>query len=45
MDYSMPECDGPQATQAIREIMSKEGIERDSQPFIACLSAYNEKAI
>ena len=44
MDFSMPECDGPSATVAIREILTKHGIARAEQPFIACLSAYSDKA-
>ena len=44
MDYSMPQNDGPKATIAIRDILSKEGIDRDSQPFIACISAYSDKS-
>jgi len=43
MDYSMPECDGPTATIAIREIFNRQGYMNDQQSFIACLSAYQEK--
>ena len=42
MDYSMPICDGPTTTIAIREILTARGISRDQQPFICCLSAYSE---
>ena len=41
----MPMCDGPTASSTIRYMLAKHGIERKSQPFIACLSAYSEKKI
>ena len=40
----MPSCDGPTAIAAIREYYLNQGILRDRQPFICCLSAYSEKS-
>lgn len=44
MDFSMPICDGPTASTRIRELLTKEGIARKNQTFIACLSAYSESS-
>ena len=43
-DYSMPDCDGPSATIAIRQQLLDHGMAREQQPFMACLSAYQEKS-
>ena len=40
MDYSMPECNGVQATIEIREFLAQVG---SPQPYICCLTAYSEK--
>ena len=42
MDYSMPVCDGPTATKAIREFLTESGYPREKQPIICCVSAYSE---
>ena len=43
MDYSMPECNGPESTMLIRKFLKDVGIERNKQPVICCLSAYSEE--
>ena len=46
MDYSMPECGGLRATQAIRSLINF-AVSWGSdvkQPLICCLTAYNEKS-
>ena len=40
MDFSMPECDGPEATKQIREYLTME--KSDRQPMICCCTAYCE---
>ena len=40
MDLSMPIMDGPTATREIRKIHEVNGVTRDEQPFICCMSAY-----
>ena len=42
MDFSMPECDGPQATKNIRKYLSDEGKANSDYLFICCLTAYSE---
>ena len=41
MDFSMPECDGPTSTKAIRQLLSKDAPDL-KQPFVCCLTAYAE---
>ena len=47
MDFSMPECNGADATRAIRELIRKQSEEPSTkqlqQPLICCLTAYQEK--
>ena len=43
MDYSMPECNGPEATRQIRELLNERGVPKKDQPFICLLTAYVEK--
>ena len=43
MDFSMPVCNGPTATRAIRSFLAEQGWEKKQQPLICCLSAYNEQ--
>ena len=40
MDFSMPECDGPAATNQIREYLTKK--KSETQPMICCCTAYSE---
>ena len=40
MDYSMPQCNGVQATIEIREFLAQVG---SPQPYICCLTAYSEQ--
>ena len=42
MDYSMPECDGPTATAAIRNYLNEVG-QGKYQPIICILTAYSER--
>ena len=44
MDFSMPVLDGPTATKAIRNYLEQNGISREQQPFICCMSAYPEQS-
>lgn len=40
MDFSMPDCDGCEATRKIRRYLDEQDL---PQPFICCLTAYTEK--
>ena len=40
MDYSMPECNGIEATKEIRSFLTSAG---DKQPYICCLTAYSDQ--
>ena len=42
MDYSMPECNGTEATTAIRKIVQNRQAIIGVQPLICCLTAYSE---
>ena len=44
MDYSMPDCNGPEATKRIREFLNQRGIPRKKQPYICLLTAYSGKS-
>ena len=41
MDFSMPDCNGCDATRKIRSFLSEQE-DDDIQPFICCLTAYTE---
>ena len=41
MDFSMPKCDGPEATKQIRQYLLKKNSQK--QPLICCLTAYTDK--
>ena len=42
MDFSMPVCNGDEATRDIRRFIAEEGAGL-AQPFICCLTSYKEK--
>jgi len=43
MDYSMPGEDGPTTCMRIRGLLAEKDIARKQQPFVALLTAYQEK--
>ena len=42
MDYAMPFCNGVQATIKIRKFFDKKAPKDARQPFICCLTSYND---
>ena len=41
MDFSMPDCDGPEATLKIRKYLAEQADPNLVKPFICCVTAYD----